>query len=125
MSHHLLKKGTASRCVSAIVVLCLGIAAPGSAASPQIELAIKTLAKIEGDPAKFQTFCRISKELAAVGDQDNAKSEALERELEALLESYGRDVVDAWDLGEELDPQSEDGKAFEAAVDALEDKCPD
>ena len=30
----------------------------------------------------------------------------------------------AWDLVEELDPDSEDGKALNAAFDSLEDKCP-
>jgi hypothetical protein len=46
-------------------------------------------------------------------------------QLDSLLRSIGLDVLNAWDMGSDLDPQSEDGQAFEAAVEALEEKCPD
>lgn len=105
--------------LAAVLVLA---AHPIQAASPQVEAAIKALGKIESDAAKFQAFCRITKELAAV-DGDDAKSEALDRQLDDLLRTLGRDVFMAFDLAGDLDPQSEDGIAFEAAISALEEKC--
>jgi hypothetical protein len=98
---------------------------PVYAASPKVESAIKSLDKIEADGAKFQAFCKLLRDIDDVPEQDEAKVEALEVELDNLLKSIGLDVLRAWDLGGDLDPQSEDGKAFEAAVEALEDKCPD
>ena len=114
----------------ASAALALPIAAalvvtPILAASPKVEAAIKSLSKIEADGAKFQSFCKIIKDLDDVPEQDTAKAESLETQLENLLKSIGFDVVQAWDLGSDLDAQSDDGKAFEAAVEALEAKCPD
>jgi len=108
--------------ILATAALTLG---PVYAASPKVESAIKSLDKIEADGAKFQAFCKLLRDIDDVPEQDEAKVEALEVELDNLLKSIGLDVLRAWDLGSDLDPQSEDGKAFEAAVEALEDKCPD
>jgi hypothetical protein len=96
-----------------------------AAVSPKVESAIKSLEKIESDGAKFQAFCKLLRDIDDVPEQDEAKVEALEVQLDNLLKSIGLDVMRAWDLGSDLDPQSEDGQAFEAAVDALEEKCPD
>jgi len=108
-----------------LAVAGLLMAGPVRAASPKVEAAIKSLEKIEADGAKFQAFCKLLREIDDVPEQDEAKAEALDVELEALLRSIGFDVLQAWDLGGDLDPQSEDGKAFEAALEVLEDKCPD
>ena len=51
------------------------------------------------------------------------KSEALDKQMDQLLRSIGPDVFLAWDLAGEIDPQTEDGAALEAAVDAIEGKC--
>ena len=98
---------------------------PAHAVSPKVQAAIKSLEKIEADGAKFQSFCKLLRDIEDVPEQDEAKSEALEAQLDTLLRSIGLDVLQAWDLGSHLDPQSEDGQAFEAAVEAIEDKCPD
>jgi hypothetical protein len=99
---------------------------PGQAAvSPKVQSAIKSLEKIEADGAKFQSFCKLLRDIDDVPEQDEAKAEALDVQLENLLKSIGFDVYQAWDLGSDLDPQSEDGQAFEAAMEALEEKCPD
>lgn len=99
------------------------LAQPAQAASPQVETAIQALSKMEADPVKFRAFCTIVKELAAVEEQNLAKAEALDKQLDELLRTMGQDVFNAWDLGADLDPRSEDGMAFDAAVEALEDKC--
>jgi hypothetical protein len=95
------------------------------AASPKVQAAIKSLEKIEADGAKFQSFCKLLRDLDDVPEQEAEKAEALDVQLENLLRSIGFDVLQAWDLGADLDPQSEDGQAFETAMQALEDKCPD
>lgn len=101
------------------------MATPIFAASPKVDDAIKSLAKIEADAGKFQAFCKIMKDLGAVPEADAAKADALEVQLGDLLKSIGPDVMQAWDLGSDLDAQSADGKAFEAAVDVIEGRCPD
>jgi hypothetical protein len=111
--------------LGALALGCAVAATPVLAASQNVEAAIKSLAKIEADAAKFKSFCQLIKDMDDVPDQDTAKAEALETQLENLLKSIGFDVLQAWDMGSELDPATEDGKAFEAAVEALEDKCPE
>jgi len=97
---------------------------PAFAISPKVQAAIKSLEKIEAG-AKFQAFCKLLRDIEDVPERDAAKAEALDVQLEALLRSIGFDVLQAWDLGSDLDPQSEDGQAFEAAIEAVEKKCPD
>ena len=101
------------------------VAGPVRAASPKVEAAIKSLGKIEANEEKFKAFCKLIRDIDDLPDQEDAKAEALDVELEKLLRSIGFDVLQAWDLGGDLDPQSEDGKAFEAAMEAIEEKCPD
>jgi len=100
-------------------LLCL----PAHAASVQVQSAIASLGKLETDPAKVEAFCKINADLEAAGD-DAAKSEALDRQMEVFVRSLGPEYIAAWDLAEELNPESEDGKALNAAFDSLEDKCP-
>lgn len=110
-----------------LLASAIGVAGIGSAlaASANVEAAIKSLAKIEANGEKFKAFCKLIKDMDDVPEQEIAKAEALEVQLDNLLKSIGLDVQQAWDLGSDLDPQSDDGKAFEAAVGALEDKCPE
>ena len=97
---------------------------PVIAASANVEAAIKSLAKVETDAAKFQSYCKLIDDMGNVPETDAAKMEALEGQLEDLFESIGADVQKAWELASETDPASDDGKAFEGAFAALEDKCP-
>jgi len=97
---------------------------PAFAVSPKVQTAIKSLEKIEAQGAMFQAFCRL-REAEDVPEQDEAKAEALDVQAEALLRSISLAVLRAWGLGRDLDPQSEDGRALEAAIEALEKKCPD
>ena len=105
--------------VAGALLLCT----PAHAASVQVQSAIASLAKLETDAAKLEAFCKINAELEAAGE-DPAKSEALDRQMEAFVRTLGPEYVAAWDLVEELKPDSEDGKALNAAFDSLEDKCP-
>ena len=111
--------------VSVLAAIAMRGAGPAFAVDPKVQIAIKSLEKIEADRAKFQAFCKLLRDIEDVPERDVAKAEALDVQLEALLRSIGFDVLQAWDLGSDLDPQSEDGQAFEAAIEALEKKCPD
>lgn len=106
-----------------LVAGALSLCTPAHAASVQVQSAIANLAKLEADAAKLEAFCKINAELEAAGE-DAAKSEALDRQMEAFVRTLGPEYVAAWDLVEELNPDSEDGKALNAAFDSLEDKCP-
>jgi hypothetical protein len=108
----------------ALAVAGILAAGPVIAASANVEAAVKSLAKIEADAGKFQAYCKLIQDMDDVPEQDTAKADALETQLQTLIDSMGSDVAQAWDLAADTDPQSEDGKAFEAAFAALEDKCP-
>ena len=110
---------------SLVLIGIISIApAPAVAASPEVEAAIKTLGKIPTDTAKFATYCKVLGEMASVSDDDAAKYEPLESQLEAAIKAYGTDVAAAWDTVSELDPETADGKAVSAAFDSMEGKCP-
>jgi hypothetical protein len=109
--------------ITVLIAIIILAAAPARAASPQVEAAIKAVPKIETDPEKFRTYCRLSKEMAAVEEEDSAKTDELGKQLEELMKSIGPDVAAAWELLDELDPDTDDGKALIAAYEALEEKC--
>lgn len=97
---------------------------PAAAASAEIQAAITTLEKIPADTAKFTTYCNLLGEMSSLPDDDSAKYEALEGQLDEIIDSYGADVSGAWDTLSEVDPDSEDGKAAAAAFETMEAKCP-
>jgi len=100
------------------------VAGPATAASPEIQAAIKTLEKIPADTAKFASYCDLLGQMSSMPDDDVAKYEALESQLDAVIDSYGADVAGAWDTVSEVDPETDDGKAVTAAFEAMEGKCP-
>ena len=123
-----MKRATQACLVGGLMLLTtagLPVPGPAHAVSPKVQGAIKSLEKIEAYGPKFQSFCKLLRDIDDVPEQEEAKAEALEVQLDSLLRSIGLDVLNAWDMGSDLDPQSEDGQAFEAAVEALEEKCPD
>jgi len=111
--------------VSVLGAIAMRGVGPAFAVSPKVQAAIKSLEKIEAQGAMFQAFCKLLREIEDVPEQDEANAEALDVRLQALLRSISLAVLRAWDLESDLDPQSEDGQAFEAAIEALEKKCPD
>jgi hypothetical protein len=110
------------------LLILIGIVAiapgPAQAASPAVESAIRTLEKIPADTAKFETYCDLLGQMSSLPDDDATKYEALESQLDAVIDSYGTDVSAAWDTVSEIDSETEDGKAVAAAFDAIEGKCP-
>jgi hypothetical protein len=90
------------------------------AASPAVETAIKTIGAVGADPAKLKVFCELNKIVEAGGDDVDPQ---LEKQIEDLVGKLGPEFTAAWEVGDELDDSTEDGKAFNAAVDALSAKC--
>jgi hypothetical protein len=110
-----------------IVMASLGIcaaavlgAAVAPAASPQVDLAIKAVQAVGNDPARLKLFCEFHKLLQAVGEKED---EASQKQVEELVAKIGPDFSAAWDIGDELDENSEDGQEFYDAVDTLAEKC--
>jgi hypothetical protein len=107
-----------------ILIACVAVGLStmaASAASPQIDAAIKTLTALGDDPAKLQTFCALNKVMQALGDKQDP---AAEKQIEAYFDQLGDEFEAAWTAGEGLDENSPDGKEYAAALEALEDKCP-
>jgi hypothetical protein len=101
--------------------LAVCLAAHGAlAASPKIEAAVKTFKGVTADPAKLKTFCEMTKAMDALGDKDDAAAEA---QITSMMKQLGPDFEVAWNAADDLDENSEDGKAYGAAIDELAGKC--
>ena len=101
--------------VAAFLLVC----SSALAASPKIEEAIKLFNAVAADPARLKIYCDMDEILAAVGDKDDPK---IDTEIDGYIDRLG-DFATAWEAGEDLDENSPDGKAFNAALDALTAKC--
>jgi len=90
------------------------------AASPEVESAIKAFKAVSGDPAKVQAFCMMTKTLDGLGDNDD---EAAEAKVDELMKQLGPEFEAAWKTAENVEEDSEDGKALNAALDETVSKC--
>ncbi len=109
------------RALAAAIALFL-ITAPALAVSPQVEAAVKVFQAVGADANKLKTFCEMMKIDEKLGDKDDP---ALEAQIDKLLGQLGADFKIAWAALEAIDENSPDGKVLNAALDQLEDKCPD
>ena len=91
-----------------------------SAASPQVDLAIKAVQAVGNDAAKLKLFCEFHKLLQSTGEKED---EAVQKQIEDLVTKIGPDFSAAWDIADELDENSDDGQEFYDAVDTLAEKC--
>ena len=94
--------------------------------NPSVALAVSAFAAIEGDVAKLETFCKISKIMAdgRAGKIKPADGEVAAKNMTDYVASLGTDFGSAWDLGADLERASPDGVAYYAALQKLEGKCP-
>jgi hypothetical protein len=98
------------------------------AASPQVDAAIKVIQAAGADAAKMEAFCDL---IDLLDDAEDKASPAaadkqdpdLEKREDIFLTQLGSNFEAAWDVGGDLDEKSADGKAYNAAVDALAEKC--
>ena len=109
------------RVLPAAMMLLL-ISTPTIAASPKVEGAVKVLQAVGTDANKLKTFCELMDVDEKLGDKQDP---VLEAQIAKLLDQLGPDFKVAWDIVEDTDERSPDGRALNAALDQLEDKCPD
>lgn len=109
-----------------ITAACFLVVSPALAANPKVDAAVKTFATVEGDKPKLETYCKMSKSMAAggAGEMTEAQEEALGKEMEGYMKTLGAEFETAWETGGDLDPESADGKAYDAALGKLDGKCP-
>ncbi len=103
--------------------VALGLAcSPALAADPKVDAAVKTFKAVGGDAGKMKTFCAMMKAMDAAGDNPSPAAQA---QLDGYTKQLGPDFVAAWSLGEKMDENSADGKAWNDALDDLAGKCPE
>lgn len=107
----------------ALVASCaLGLCAYAVlAASPQVESAVKTFKAIAADAAKLNAFCTMIKTMDAADEKDEAAAEA---KVAGFVKELGPDFQAAWQTADDVEEDSEDGKALSAAIDEVTGKCP-
>ena len=105
-----------------VATMLLLITTPTLAASPKVESALNVLQAVGADANKLKAFCELMKldEKLEEGKQDPD----LEGQVDKLLDQIGADFKVAWATIEDTDEHSPDGRALSAAMDQLEDKCP-
>jgi len=102
------------RVIAAGIFVALA-ASPSLAASAKVDAAVKTFRAVSADPAKLKIFCEMKKTMEAPGD---------DAKIEGYMKQLGNDFQTAWSAGDDVDETSPDGKALNAAIDALSAKCP-
>jgi len=115
---------TASRILA--IAICLAFAAsPALAADAKLDAAIKTFTDTGNDPKLLGDYCQMTALLAsAESDSDTSKADDIDAKVKTLLEALGPDFAKAIDLDGQLTPDSADAKAYRAAIDGLDAKCP-
>jgi hypothetical protein len=109
--------------ILAALALCGICLSPAFAANESVDTAIKTFDKVAADPAKMKTYCEMSKLMSAGDDEDEAKAEELDKQMQGYMKQLGPDFESAFEAGADLDPDSADGKSYDAALDKLDAKC--
>ena len=82
---------------------------------------MKTFKSVASDANKLKTFCAMIKAMDESGENPTQQSEA---KIEGLMKQIGADFVTAWNAGDSLAENSADAKAWDAALDELQGKCP-
>jgi hypothetical protein len=96
------------------------IAGAVPAASPAVDLAIKTIEAVANDPVRLKLFCQLNK---LIQDSSDKEDPAIQKQIDDLVAKLGPEFTAAWEIGDELDENSEDGQEFYGAVDSLAEKC--
>lgn len=108
----------------AAIAVCGLFVSPALAADANVEAAIKTFESVANDPGKLKIYCEMNKAMdAAEEDMDDNKATALDKKMNEYIKQLGADVEGAFEAGADLDPDAEDGKAYDAALDKLDSKC--
>lgn len=110
--------------ILAAIAACGLLASPAFAASEGVEKAVKAFEQVGGDSAKLKTYCEMSKMMSSTEDEeDESKAQELDTKMQGYMKQLGSEFESAFEVGADLDPDSEDGKAYDAALDKLDAKC--
>jgi len=110
--------------ILAAIAVCGLFVPPALAANESVAAAAKTFDAVAADAAKLKTYCEMSKLMSSSDDSDDeAKSEALDKQMQGYMKELGSDFETAFEAGADLDPDSEDGKTYDEALDKLDAKC--
>jgi len=107
----------------AACALCGLFAVPVLAANAAVDAAVKTFDAVGNDAAKLKTYCEMSKVMSSADAEDDSKAAELDKQMDGFMKQLGQDFQTAFEAGADLDPESADGKTYDAAMDKLDDKC--
>ena len=114
-----LKELPVQKVLTAFAALCLYTTSV-LAADPKVESALKEFRAVGSDPERLKVFCALSKAVDAVDEREDAAAEAA---IEGYLKALGPEFQKAWDVGDDIDETSPDGKALTDAIDKLVGMC--
>ena len=109
------------RVLAACVALGLAFS-PALAADAKVTAAVKTFKSVGADAGKMKTLCTMMKAMDAAGETPTPAAQA---QIDGYIKQLGPDFAAAWSLGESVDENSADGKAWNDALDDLAGKCPE
>jgi hypothetical protein len=107
----------------AACALCGLLASPVFAANAAVDTAVKTFDTVANDAGKLKVYCEMSKVMSSADAEDDNKAEALDKQMDGFMKQLGPEFQTAFEAGADLDPESEDGKKYDAAMDKLDEKC--
>jgi hypothetical protein len=107
------------RLITTAVGICF-LALAAHAASPKVDSASQVFQSVGADPAKVKTYCEMSKTMDNAGDKPDQATDA---KIQDYIKQLGPEFEEAWNTGNDLDENSEDGKTYAAALDTLSNKC--
>jgi hypothetical protein len=111
------------RAVAACAALAFSLTLqPTLAADPKVDAAVKTFNAVAADAGKLKIFCDMLKVMDAAGDSPSPADNA---RIDGFMKQLGPDFLAGWNLGDNVDENSADGKAWNDALDELAGKCPD
>jgi hypothetical protein len=107
----------------AACALCGLLAGPVFAANAAVDSAVKTFDAVGNDATKLKVYCEMSKVMSSADAEDDSKAEELDKKMDGFMKDLGSDFQSAFEAGADLDPESADGKTYDAAMDKLDEKC--
>ena len=107
------------RVLIAYVAFCL-CASCALAADPRIDSAIQEFKAVASNPARLKTYCAMSNAVDTAEEKDNTVAKAA---IDRHMKELGAEFEKAWQVGDDVDENSPDGKALGAAVDELTGQC--
>lgn len=110
-----------TRAILACAVVCI-TAVAASAADPKVDSAISVFQQVGGDPEKLKIYCEMSDFSDAQGDTEDPAADA---KIDGYLDQLGPDFETAWETSDEIEENSPGRKQLDAALDELDDKCPE